>query len=67
MKFVSLKIKEGLFQKVYNFSDKCLIYSDENSRGKTTLLRMLLFALGYNIPPTKKISFSKYVFELLCD
>ena len=64
MKFVSLKIKEGLFEKVYNFSDKCLIYSDENSRGKTTLLRMLLFALGYNIPPTKKISFSKYVFEL---
>lgn len=64
MKFVSLKIKEGLFEKVYNFSDKCLIYSDGNSRGKTTLLRMLLFALGYNIPPTKKVSFSKYVFEL---
>lgn len=64
MKFVTLKIKEGLFEKVYNFSDKCLIYSDENSRGKTTLLRMLLFALGYNIPPTKKISFSKYEFEL---
>lgn len=64
MKFVTLKIKEGLFEKVYNFSDKCLIYSDENSRGKTTLLRMLLFALGYNIPSTKKISFSKYEFEL---
>ncbi len=64
MKFVSLKVKEGLFEKVYNFSDKCLIYSDENSRGKTTLLRMLLFALGYNIPPTKKTSFSKYEFEL---
>lgn len=64
MKFVTLKIKEGLFEKIYNFSDKCLIYSDENSRGKTTLLRMLLFALGYNIPPTKKIAFSKYEFEL---
>lgn len=64
MKFLSLKIKEGLFEKIYTFSNKCLIHSDENSRGKTTLLRMLLFALGYNVPPTKKISFSKFEFEL---
>ena len=58
MRFVSLKIKEGLFERSFSFSDGFnLIHSDENTRGKTTLLRFLLYSIGYPIPSTRNISF----------
>lgn len=38
-----------------------LIFSEKNSKGKTTLLRFILYGLGYNIPPTEGIgNFDKY-------
>lgn len=36
-----------------------LIYSEKNSVGKTTLIRLLLYTLGYPIPSTKGLRFSK--------
>ncbi len=50
----------------YNFASKFnLIYSKKNSQGKTTLLRFILFALGYNVPATEGIgNFDKYSFEM---
>ena len=36
-----------------------LIFSKKNSRGKTTLVRLMLYALGYSVPSTKKIKFEK--------
>lgn len=36
-----------------------LIHSDFNSWGKTTLLRLVLYALGYQIPSTKGINFKE--------
>lgn len=36
-----------------------LIHSDFNSWGKTTLLRLILYALGYQIPSTKGINFKE--------
>ncbi|MCC4357472.1 coiled-coil domain-containing protein [Limosilactobacillus reuteri] len=52
----TLKInnKEFKFNK-----DSNLIYSDKNSMGKTTLLRIILYSLGYEIPSTKGVDFSK--------
>ena len=50
-----MKIKKVIIQRNYDyrefiFDDKInLIYSKENSKGKTTLLRAILFGLGYNI------------------
>lgn len=56
----SIHIKEGIFRKYINFSDNVnLVYSEKNSKGKTTLLRFLLYSLGYNVPNTKKIKFER--------
>lgn len=41
-----------------------LIYSQKNSRGKTSLIRLILYALGYPIPSTKGIDFSKLNLEI---
>lgn len=56
----SIHIKEGLYSRFIEFSDNAnLIHSKQNSKGKTTLLRFLLYSLGYNIPNTKKIKFER--------
>ncbi len=56
----SIRIKEGLFSRFIEFSDSAnLIHSKQNSKGKTTLLRFLLYSLGYNIPNTRKIKFGR--------
>lgn len=41
-----------------------LIYSRKNSCGKTSLIRLILYALGYPIPSTKGIDFSKLSLEI---
>lgn len=52
----NLKRKKYAFNKSFN-----LIFSDKNSKGKTTLLRFILYGLGYNIPSTEGIGdFGKY-------
>ncbi|MDY2913196.1 MAG: hypothetical protein SOV58_00995 [Candidatus Enteromonas sp.] len=56
----SIHIKEGFFGRFIEFSDSAnLIHSKQNSKGKTTLLRFLLYSLGYNIPNTKNIKFER--------
>lgn len=60
MKFNSLTIKDGFYTKVFEFGDKTAIYSDKNSVGKSTLLRLLFYSIGYSIPSTKKIRFNKF-------
>lgn len=60
MIFQFIKIKEGYAERTINFIDGVnLIYSRENSRGKTTLLRFMLYSLGYSIPNTRKIKFDR--------
>ena len=60
MIFKSIYLQEGMFERkiVFNESNN-LICSKKNSRGKTTLLRLMLYGLGYNIPNTKNIKFNK--------
>lgn len=56
----SIQIKEGIFKRTFNFTNSVnLIFSEENSKGKTTLLRFILYSLGYNIPSTKHIRFDQ--------
>ncbi len=57
--FINLTIKEGFFSKNFDFGDKTAIYSHINSVGKSTLLRLLFYSIGYSIPSTKKIRFDK--------
>lgn len=64
MIFNSIKISEGNIQRVIEFSDRNnLIHSMSNSKGKTTLLRILLYSIGYSIPNTKHIKFEDLEIE----
>lgn len=60
MIFKSIYLKEGMYERKIDFTkSNNLIYSKRNTRGKTTLIRFMLYGLGYNIPNTKKIKFNK--------
>lgn len=59
------KMTYGFFCKTFYFNNEFnLIYSKQNSVGKTTLLRAILYALGFNIPNTKNLKFENCKFEL---
>lgn len=67
MRIISLQVNLiqrtflGDDQKTFTFGPKVnIIFSVKNSVGKTTLLRMLMYALGYPIPSTRGIRFSDY-------
>ena len=61
----NLIIRMGVFNKTFPFTNKNnLIYSTANSVGKTTLLRALLYSLGYNVPGTKRFPIEKYEYEV---
>lgn len=60
MKLIKLVIndREGVF------GDHTLITSKDNSTGKTTFIRLLLFSMGWNIPSTRKLDFNKVITRL---
>ncbi len=61
----SIYIKEGLFDREIKFNSFAnLVHSTKNGCGKTTLLRLVLYGLGYAIPNTKGINFNKCNVEL---
>ena len=65
MKIEYLKIFDDKKCYKYEFASKSLIYSKDNSKGKTTLLRFILYALGYQIPATEGIGdFERFNFEI---
>ena len=56
MKIEKVNIQRGEEQREFIFDENInLIYSKENSKGKTTLLRAILYGFGYNIPATDGI------------
>lgn len=58
MIFNSIQIEEAGVTRIIDLSDKNnLVHSATNSKGKTTLLRLLLYSIGYSIPNTKHIKF----------
>ncbi len=64
MRIEYLIIKQGVFEKRFDFSSKnTLVFSKENSVGKTTLLRTLLYSLGFKIPGTKLYPIEKFEYE----
>lgn len=63
IKYLKVFINDKMYK--YDFSNKILIYSKDNSKGKTTLIRFILYALGYQIPATEGIGdFDKLEFEI---
>ncbi len=67
MKFKLLKVINGYESKLFEFGEKTEIHSGINSVGKSTLLRLLFYAMGYPIPSTKKIRFSKLQTKLVLE
>lgn len=58
MIFNSIYIEEAGNKRLIVFSDgNNLIHSIANSKGKTTLLRLMLYSIGYSVPNTKHIKF----------
>lgn len=58
MIFNSIYIEEAGNKRLIVFSDRNnLIHSLANSKGKTTLLRLMLYSIGYSVPNTKHIKF----------
>lgn len=66
MKIQSLTIERGAFSKSFSFANTAnLIHSEKNSQGKTTLIRFLLYALGYPIPNTRGMKFDDYILTVV--
>ena len=58
MRIKEICIIDGLFKRKIDFINQTnLIFSEENSCGKTTLIRFILYSLGYQIPSTKNLKF----------
>ncbi|MDD6512234.1 hypothetical protein [Sharpea azabuensis] len=65
MKIMEITLKEGFHEKKVQFSESVnIIYSKNNSTGKTTFLRAILYALGYSVPSTRGIKFDNMEFWL---
>ena len=66
MRIDKIHICEGLFERAISFSPAVnLIHSENNSCGKTTLLRFMLYGLGYQVPNTRKIKFGNCEVQML--
>ena len=65
MRIKSLLLKEGIFANTDTFSDFTLIHSKQNSKGKSTYLRLLFYALGYAIPSMKGLEYSRIYSEIV--
>lgn len=64
MRFKYIKLREANDEKLITFSERNNhVFSIANSKGKTTLLRLLLYSIGYNIPGTKNFNFDKCYVE----
>lgn len=67
MKLLEFKIREYRshnWKTVGLNNDACVFYSKKNSTGKTTLMRAILYTLGFPIPNTELVKFENYEFVL---
>lgn len=69
MIFKSVMITEGVAERLFEFSNGVnLVYSRENGCGKTTLLRFMLYSLGYNMPNTQSLKYDRcHVRAVVCN
>jgi hypothetical protein len=60
-----LRHKDSFEDKIVDLNNNILIlHSHENETGKTTLMRAILYTLGFAIPDTELIKFSNFEFSL---
>lgn len=64
----SLTICEGMDMSKDNFSKRrTLVYSDTNSKGKSTYIRFFFYALGYQIPQMKNVRYDNISTEMVLE
>lgn len=59
MKLTQLDLEYNGIKKRFKLENTTLIHSTKNSAGKSTLLRLIFYSMGYNIPKTKRLPFKK--------
>ncbi len=60
-----LILREGMIENLDTFSEKRnLIYSKSNTKGKSTYVRLLFYALGYPIPNMRGIKYEEIITEI---
>lgn len=60
-----LILREGMIKNLDTFSEKRnLIYSKSNTKGKSTYVRLLFYALGYPIPNMRGIKYEEILTEI---
>ena len=60
-----LILREGMVENLDTFSEKRnLIYSKSNTKGKSTYVRLLFYALGYPIPNMRGIKYEEIITEI---
>ena len=67
MRIKSFQIREITdfnWKKIDLDEDVCIFYSTRNSTGKTTLMRAILYSMGFSVPNTELVKFEKYEFRL---
>ena len=62
-----LYLEEGMCYKNCKFLQKNLVYSQENSQGKTTLIRLILHSLGYAIPSNGNMEFDNIQTKIIIE
>ena len=71
MKLKKIEVQEKGFEEKMLISldieNKHIFYSEKNSKGKTTLIRFLIYSLGFSIPSTKKVDMKKYTTFLMLE
>lgn len=63
----NLYLREGIYCRNLLFTNRTLVYSKENSQGKTTLMRLILHALGFNVPSNAGINFYEIETKIILD
>lgn len=65
MRIIKVILSCGLWEKTtIDFTNRTLICSDDNSSGKTSLVRFILYSLGFEIPSTKGLQMKKFDTEV---
>lgn len=66
MKINKLIVSNGLFDNArFDFSDWTIVFSEKNSSGKTTLIRFILYSLGFKVPSTKGIKINSFTTQII--
>lgn len=63
----SIHLRDGISKGDFDFAQNTIICSTRNKAGKTTLLRCVLYALGYQIPSMKGIIFDRLEISLFLE